>query len=68
MVFPRARGIELMLVGGMRPTSVTTTVTLEAGVRSYRGSIMLSVSDGLGEETANFEGATDYIHQSKITD
>lgn len=34
---PRARGIELIESGGMTPTSVTTAVMLEGGVRSYNG-------------------------------
>jgi hypothetical protein len=34
---PRARGIELILLGGIKPTSVTTAVIYVGGVRSYRG-------------------------------
>ena len=37
VVFPSARGIELMLLGGMSPTSVTTAVMYVAGVKSYNG-------------------------------
>jgi len=36
-VLPRAKGIELILLGGMSPTSVTTAVIYVGGVRSYRG-------------------------------
>lgn len=34
---PSAKGIELIEFGGMIPTSVTTAVMLEGGVRSYKG-------------------------------
>jgi len=34
VVLPSASGMELMLLGGIRPTSVTTTVMKLAGVRS----------------------------------
>jgi hypothetical protein len=34
---PRAKGIELMELGGMTPTSVTTAVMLVGGVKSYSG-------------------------------
>lgn len=34
---PSAKGIELIELGGMIPTSVTTAVMLEGGVRSYKG-------------------------------
>ena len=33
-VLPRARGIELILLGGIKPTSVTTAVMYVGGVRS----------------------------------
>jgi len=34
---PRAKGIELILLGGISPTSVTTAVIYVGGVRSYKG-------------------------------
>lgn len=37
VVFPSARGIELILLGGMSPTSVTTAVMYVGGVKSYNG-------------------------------
>lgn len=37
VVFPSAKGMELILLGGINPTSVTTTVIHVGGVRSYRG-------------------------------
>lgn len=36
-VLPSAMGIELMLLGGMSPTSVTTAVIHVGGVKSYNG-------------------------------
>lgn len=41
LVRPSARGIELILFGGINPTSVTTTVIHVGGVKSYKG---LSIS------------------------
>ena|ERR1700726_4476321 len=35
--FPRADGMELIELGGIIPTSVTTAVILVGGVRSYSG-------------------------------
>ena len=47
VVFPSARGIELILLGGMSPTSVTTAVMYVGGVKSYNGfSISRLCSDG----------------------
>jgi hypothetical protein len=37
LVFPSASGIELMLLGGIKPTSVTTAVMHVGGVKSYNG-------------------------------
>jgi hypothetical protein len=37
VVRPSASGIELIELGGITPTSVTTAVILEGGVRSYSG-------------------------------
>jgi len=37
IAFPSASGIELMLLGGINPTSVTTAVIKVGGVRSYNG-------------------------------
>lgn len=37
IAFPRASGIELILLGGIKPTSVTTAVIKVGGVRSYSG-------------------------------
>lgn len=34
---PKVSGIELMELGGMMPTSVTTAVIFDGGVRSYNG-------------------------------
>ena len=34
---PSAKGIELIELGGIKPTSVTTAVMLAGGVRSYKG-------------------------------
>lgn len=38
IVLPSALGMELILLGGMRPTSVTTAVIEDEGVKSNRGS------------------------------
>ena len=47
VVFPSARGIELILLGGMSPTSVTTAVMYVGGVKSYNGfSISRFCPDG----------------------
>lgn len=37
VVFPNANGMELILLGGINPTSVTTAVIHVGGVRSYKG-------------------------------
>lgn len=37
VVRPSASGIELIELGGITPTSVTTAVMLEGGVKSYSG-------------------------------
>lgn len=43
---PNASGIELMEFGGIMPTSVTTAVILDGGVRSYNGLRISRLSDG----------------------
>ena len=47
VAFPSAKGIELILLGGMSPTSVTTAVMYVGGVKSYNGfSISRFCPDG----------------------
>ena len=46
VVFPSARGIELILLGGMSPTSVTTAVMYVGGVKSYNGFNISRFSGG----------------------
>lgn len=46
IVLPSARGIELMLLGGIKPTSVTTAVIYVGGVKSYSGFSFSRLFDG----------------------
>jgi hypothetical protein len=59
--FPRANGIELIELGGIIPTSVTTAVMLVGGVKSYRGLRISKLdcdwmaSEDFGRERGNEE-------------